>query len=1005
MATPLGIPLGIDFARLDSDLNKVADRIESVGKSMSIRLGGGDAGTASTDAVSSALDQLSPRLGQLGLRISQSIATGVRSASASMLDFTGRITPMLDRMAGSVITMFQRIDSSMKFPTFQSFFQTAQLKISNFAAFWRKPLSDMDIAISGGFGGTIAKMAKLFKMLFDSLGKQFSDSMMAAMNMVVAEMKTMFAGMRQTESSANLLAKDLGIAAAEAARFAKFPPMGTTGMRSSMPGPKIGHAEEFVGPPAPVQDKKSLGQRIKQFLPDTPQQMGGFKLAPIEGGGIKEFVQGLKIGTRAVAGLSIAVGGISLLGAVGGVGVLTKGIMVAAKAGSVLGTVMGAVGVTPGAIATTATLGSALGVVGLKVGTAAMRSFHFLSSLGDVAKKTYSDMYGGEKAAAAGMAPLQASLAKTDTQVKTIGDSAKSMGSRFVSAGSALLAAFGVVGVLYKVVTFFKDSVKGASELNETVAVGKGIFGDSFSVVATQADAISKKYGIMRSEQLKIAEGFGAMASGAGMTEKASAALANVFTETTLNFAQTWQIPFSEASEKVKAGLAGQARGLKQYGVWLDDAAVKNYAVAHGARLFGGELTKQDALMARAAIVTQGLSYTTGALDRASGGAAAQFRKAGGGIGEFGVRIGELVMPAVQKAIEAFNTFLATVIGVVEYASPAINGFARFLSAEWTIIFSVVGKVGGILKNSVGNVISAMIPSISSWGATFSSALSTVELMAANMPIVWEIIKLKFGEFVENSIRRLGAFRENFGRITGWLKDNWLLLIGDMGSALGTATTNIVGNISGFGTALWKAVNSKWFLDNWTNMVMDMGAIIAKAFENILGNAVKFGKAVLSAIKGQGFKHEAFAGVLDGFQATTAKMPEVLKNNFKWTPLLEGFQATAEKLPEMISPDLINVSDQVKELWGKMKPPGANAAGRGKRPGEIEDAKKPDYKLASAVEVGSKEASSILAKSQALARGGDTGMKTVSLLGQSVSVQKELLAEQKKSKPAGVAIK
>jgi hypothetical protein len=855
MSKPLGLNLGVDFADLDRQLNTVANRIESVGKQHAIKIGAA-AGDISTGKLSGG--DLAASVSQAGQALAAGMASGIRSASSLMLGFTARISQMLDKLTGSAITLFRRIDAAMKFPTFDAFFRSAQLKLANFGTTWKKPLSDMDLALGGAFGGMVKNITRVLKALIDGLAAAISGALKDAVASVAAEFAKVTAGAMRSEAAAKMLVGDMQDAVKVSQQFAKFPAMGGSGLKTSIPGPKIGTGTQFTSPAA---------------------------AAPASAG----------FGAKALAGADIAMKAIG------------NSALAAGRAVNFLVTV-------------TAKAGSALVSVPLAGYIAFRRLGNFLSSLGDVGKSSYRKLYeshglvlGSILAVTKGVTGLASVIFHVGTlgvfrkageeatmfgrNVQAAGGMVKKLGSIVTSTFGQIVGAFGFIGLVSGVVNFFKAGIAGAADLNETVAASKVIFGTSFGPVQAQADAISKHFGVMRNDQLRIAAGFGSMAQGAGMTEAASARMANQMTEMTLNFAATWKMPIEQAAEAIRSGLAGQGRALKQYGVFIDEDTTKAVALAQGARLVNGELSKQDAIAARAAIVMNGLSYATGALERTSGGAAAQFRKAGGGIGEFGVRIGELLLPAVTLATEGFNTLLEAALNFLESSMPVIQ----------------------------------------SWSASFTAAMDKVGMVSRNLGPIWQIAQLRIGEFAENSVRWLEVLPENFGRITGWLGRNWL------------------------------------------NLMNDFIGIQTAAFSNLLANAQMLGEAIWNAIQGK---------------------PWALT----WKPLLDGFKASTEQLPAMIKPALINVDQNVSEIWkgiedkeAARKKALANATAAPKKPMPIGEAeKKPDYKLASAVEIGSKEASSIIARStSAGARQGALAAKGVSAQQQTAANTAKMLDYQK----------
>jgi TP901 family phage tail tape measure protein len=165
---------------------------------------------------------------------------------------------------------------------------------------------------------------------------------------------------------------------------------------------------------------------------------------------------------------------------------------------------------------------------------------------------------------------------------------------------------------------------------------------------------------------------------------------------------------------------------------------------------------------------------------------------------------------------------------------------------------------------------------------------------------------------------------------------------------------------------------------NWSSLVIDGVNAVGSVFQNLGVNLASFGTAFLEMLKGNGFQMD-------------------------WTPMLDGFQATAAALPEMLKPAYISMQDQIDakflEIGQRAEEFTRNAAGPklvapGAAPamaaagGAASDADNPFYnpdpsgefaaeymqkaagpKLAGALELGSAEArSSILS-----ARGGGEG--------------------------------
>ncbi|MDG6746336.1 SDR family NAD(P)-dependent oxidoreductase, partial [Staphylococcus aureus] len=69
---------------------------------------------------------------------------------------------------------------------------------------------------------------------------------------------------------------------------------------------------------------------------------------------------------------------------------------------------------------------------------------------------------------------------------------------------------------------------------------------------------------------------------------------------------------FDEAIGKIRSGLSGESEPLRDFGVFLTEAAVKAKALELGMIKVGEELTEQGKIMARAILIQEGLADANG---------------------------------------------------------------------------------------------------------------------------------------------------------------------------------------------------------------------------------------------------------------------------------------------------------------------------------------------------------------------------------------------------------
>lgn len=720
------------------------------------------------------------------LLLAGQIAASIQEAQRPLNTFAANVHTIFDRVAGTIIEGFRRADAASKFPIFD---RTISAIGSGLNAFATKVVG---VTVDLIFGGKRAKES--FSPLIP----------------ILAELN---AQMDRADSGAGMLARAFARVKGWAPQNHPVPPAG------QRPG---------VGRAIPVNGNAAMN--AARFTVEAVRNSVGMVAVEL---------------ARMASASDDAFARITMRGTIAGN--VLRGFFIGLAASPLI------------LVANVADLASEF----VKLGQAIFRSNHFISSLGDVAGKTFSQLFKGTLSAASAFKSLGGTLARGATlgTVKGIGKGVSGIAGGMKSAQSATtaftgsirrlgveaLAAFGVFGLVFKVGQFFKDGISGAAALNDTVASTRVTFGAFSDEVEGQANKLSAAYGLQKADQLKVAMGFGELAQSAGIAQGASAEFANTFTKLSADLASRGNFEsVADAADAINSAMSGKGKVLKQFGVWMDEDSVKAYALSHGLARAGQELSHQAKLTAYAALAQQGLASSTGDLERTQYSATAQFRKAGGGLTNFGIAVGEVLLPAINSGTMAFNDFLATIVEVFEANKPLIMGWGESVKF-------VMDVVGGLVRNS-------------------GSA--------------WEIFRLKTYEAMANAGAYLEAFAANIPVLAGYIGRNWYQLIVDGLNAAKAAFLNFFANVQALGTALgtWLADPTQGFKVDWTPL-------------------------------------------LDGFKATAEKLPELIKPSLidvgaqvqaEWDKI-QANEDKRRKGIEAIKPDVNRITPEDKEDKDKKK--------------------------------------------------------------------------------------
>jgi hypothetical protein len=655
-------------------------------------------------------------------------------------------------VGGTVITMFRRIDAAMKFPAIDRAMTKVNTGLLNFSTSTVRKFLETRAA---------AKQAKA----------------------AIAEMPPV---VREAAEAAGLLSRRESLAGRAAAAIAA--PWNNLRAKIEAARAEMERASHVV---PPAGRRPGVGRAVKLPASDVSPAMQG-------------LVRLTAAGKTAAATLRDAAGGLRMIGTAG---------FVVVRTGAQLGA-------------------GFLGSIG-RVGQGIARWRNWTSSLGDVAKRTYSQLIAEHGLVAASFAKIQSAAGRFASAVVRVGtlgmlgkgskdaagfganvrkstEQVKGLGGSLLGVAGGVAAAFGFVGLTFKVADFFKSGITGAINLNETVSKTKEVFGGATGSITAQADELTRKFGLVKGEQLDVASAFGLVAQGAGQSEAQSAQLANTFTKLAADASSFYNLPFAEAADKLRSGLTGEMKPLKDLGVVINETTVKAEALRMGLAAGKGELSESAKVAARASLIEKGLAAAHGDLERTADGAANQFRKAGGGISNFATRIGELLMPAVTTGITAFNEFLAVVIDVFEANLPTVQGW-----------FSYIG-----------------------------GAMDQVGKVTRNFGTYWQVLTLRVGEFGANAVAYLEMLPENFGTVTAWLGRNWQTLLGDMIVAAGTFGQNLYANFKNLGKAIWEALKGGEFSFSWTPLMQGFKAETEK-FPELMHGALTDVQPAIDALYAQ----------------------------------------------------------------------------------------------------------------------------------------------------------
>lgn len=351
----------------------------------------------------------------------------------------------------------------------------------------------------------------------------------------------------------------------------------------------------------------------------------------------------------------------------------------------------------------------------------------------------------------ANMAPLQSALKETQSSLTRLASKPISLGGLATGAGIAAVG-YGV-----------KKAVEGASNLNETLSKTGVVFGQSADVVTSAADDMAKRFGIPKREMLDAASALGLMAKGAGQSQKEAADFSVSMSKLAMDAASFYNVPLDQALEKIRSGLSGESEPLRAFGVFLTEDAVKAQALAMGLSQTGDKLTEGQKIMARSALIMQGLGDAQGDLERTSGGYSNQTRELWGRLQNLADQIGTTMLPAFTDLITIVNDTLDT-------------------------FTSDFGKMQSVMSTFVGYI---------------KTAIGTIGVIYRNWGLIVERTGIMIGGAWVNLQETIAWLGQSIKVFLNWFATNWQSIFLDAFNGTLAALTNLAKNFKNFGKAAW----------------------------------------------------------------------------------------------------------------------------------------------------------------------------------------------------------
>ena len=282
----------------------------------------------------------------------------------------------------------------------------------------------------------------------------------------------------------------------------------------------------------------------------------------------------------------------------------------------------------------------------------------------------------------------------------------------FANFGKTIDKAFKTVAVITAAagaafIKFGTDSVKAASNLEESTNAVNVAFGDAAAAVLKIGETSAESLGLARSEFNQAAVRFSAFAERiVGQGGDVAGFIQDISTRAT-DFASVFNIDVAEALQVFQSGLSGEAEPLKRFGINLLDSEVKAYALRAGIISVGESMTETQKVQARYGLLLESTAKTAGDFANTSDSLATKQRILTARFTDLQAEVGQALLPAVSDLVntladqllpvfEDLGDFLRSPQGkkAIEDTATAIKNLITFVADNLFTIIDFAIKIG-----------------------------------------------------------------------------------------------------------------------------------------------------------------------------------------------------------------------------------------------------------------------------------------------------------------------
>jgi hypothetical protein len=273
-----------------------------------------------------------------------------------------------------------------------------------------------------------------------------------------------------------------------------------------------------------------------------------------------------------------------------------------------------------------------------------------------------------------------------------------------VAKGASLLkTALAGIGIA-ATIKGLQSTVMAASNLSESIAKSNTVFGKNAQVIQDWSKTTATALGVSRQAALEAAGTYGNLFRAFGISEQESAKMSTSLVTLAADLASFNNVAIEDALLALRSGLSGETEPLKRFGIALNEARLKEQALADGLiKTTKGTLPQAIKTQAAYALIMKDSALAQGDVARTAGGLANQMKFLKAGLDDAKAGFGEALLPIVLNVVTALNQDLLPAIKntTTAFSEQGLAGGFKAAAVEVSNLLSNMTGLAKIIKDVV----------------------------------------------------------------------------------------------------------------------------------------------------------------------------------------------------------------------------------------------------------------------------------------------------------------